>query len=193
MYKIISLSPEQVEEIYLSRLKKDFPPDELRPFSSMQALYKMNAYDAFGITDGSSLLGYALFVKRKTDGGEELLLDYYAVSEECRGTGIGSAFLALLQENFSAARCVILEIEDPDAAADEAERRVRERRLSFYLKNGCALTKVKANTFGVDFLILEMQPKKKHEDADIADTYLELYKMIAPPAIFEKNVKITKK
>jgi GNAT superfamily N-acetyltransferase len=70
-------------------------------------------------------------------------LRYFAVARERRSQGLGQQFWPLLRESLRAdgwpAR-VIFEVEDPgDAAADETERAIRERRIGFWTACGARL------------------------------------------------------
>lgn len=84
------------------------------------------------------------------------MLDYYAVSREARGTGIGSCFLRLLKEELGRKDIctMIAEVENPDFAKSEAEREERKRRIRFYEKNGLILTEICSCLFGVEYRIM---------------------------------------
>ena len=160
---IVTLTLPEVREVYRSRMTRDFP----------------------------GLLAYAFFVLLRREDGLCLLFDYFAVAEEFRGTGIGSRFLQALREGpLREAGCILLEVDDPAAAEDAAQRTLRERRLRFYLKNGLADTGVRARVFGVDFLLLEIPLQGLHTGAQVRSLYGELYASFLPRPLFARMVRI---
>lgn len=129
---------EKVEMIYYSRMKKDFPRDELKPLDSIRQLWEENAYECYTLLDesktdgdrsveehndgdlpgGDEILGYAFFVRRDRD----YLFDYFAISEQHQNEGLGSLFLRQLGECVKEANCVVGEVEDPEASENEKIR-----------------------------------------------------------------------
>lgn len=136
----------QVETLYGTRLKDDFPPDELKPLESMRRSWEKGAYDCYGLFDGGDILGYAFFVRR----GRDLLLDYFAIVREQRDRGLGSLFLRQLTGHIRGAECAVCEVQDPDKAESAEERTERERRLRFYLRGGFRKTELTSVLFGVN-------------------------------------------
>lgn len=74
-----------------------------------------------------------------------MFLRYFAVHRNLRGTGIGTQLWGHLREEML--RCgyprIVFEVEDPAQAGTEAERVVRERRISFYTRVGALLLPVR--------------------------------------------------
>jgi GNAT superfamily N-acetyltransferase len=70
-------------------------------------------------------------------------LRYFAIAEDRRGQGLGRQFLRLLGPSLRAAgwpASVVFEVEDPaDAPGDQAERLIRQRRISFWTACGARL------------------------------------------------------
>lgn len=66
-----------------------------------------------------------------------IFLNYIAVSNQKRGQGLGRQLFNQLISQFDST--VVWEVEDPSAAADIAEEKLRERRLQFYLRAGAQL------------------------------------------------------
>ena len=120
----------QVELLYHTRLKTDFPSDELRSLASIQNSWLKEAYECYELLDDHIIKGYAFFFFFDRD----YLLDYLAISAEHRGEGWGTVFLRQLADCFQGADCIVEEVEDPDAATDEEMRNLRERRMKFYLR-----------------------------------------------------------
>jgi len=176
----------QIAEIYKTRMKQDFARNELKPLAAIQHPWERQAYDVYFLTCGEATLGYAGFVRK----GNDLLFDYLAVSEGHRDQGLGSIFLKQLAECLTGADCVVGEVEDPDAAENEADRNLRERRLKFYLRNGYRKTEVKSKVFGVDYRILEVPVGVDHSTEEIRKIYSDLYRSILPSAFYRTQFKV---
>lgn len=177
----------QVEALYRQRLKKDFARNELRQLSSLRRSWKENAYDCYGLFDGDELLGYAFFVRL----GNSYLVDYLGIAEEHRDEGLGSIFLRQLADHLAAADCVVVEVEDPDKAADAADREQRERRLQFYLRSGCRKTELSSCVFGADYRILEVPTGKPHTVEQLREVYTRLYQSILPGIFFHTQFHVS--
>lgn len=175
-----------VERLYKTRLKHDFPRNELKPLASMRRSWEKKAYDCYGLFCGDELLGYAFFVRL----GSDYLFDYLAIEEHHRDEGFGSLFLRQLTACLSDANCVLLEVEDPDKAGDEPARVLRERRLQFYLRNGYLKTDLTSTIFGADYRILEVPPGSNHSADEIRDIYTKLYQSILPKLFFRTEFRV---
>ena len=125
---------KDVEEIYHSRMREDFPFNELHPLFVMRKLWDAGSYLCLGLYDGPELLGYAFFVRLQDDEKIFYLFDYLAISKDHRDEGLGSFFLKHLPSHIPSPACVIVEIEDPRKAKDEETREIRNRRSLFYEK-----------------------------------------------------------
>ena len=170
----------QVEALYRTRLKEDFPPDELKPLDSMRRSWENGAYECYGLFDSADILGYAFFVRRDRD----LLLDYFAIARERRDRGLGSLFLRQLTEHIRGAECAVCEVQDPDKAESAEERMGRERRLRFYLRGGFRKTELTSVLFGVNYRILEMPGTQAHTLQQVREAYTELYRSTLPEPLF---------
>jgi GNAT superfamily N-acetyltransferase len=75
------------------------------------------------------------------EGTEFVLLDYIAVKEEYRKSGIGSEFLQNIYSITSwKNKLFIVEVEDPKNGTDQ-EQATKQRRVYFYRKNGAKIIK----------------------------------------------------
>ena len=175
----------QVAELYRTRMKKDFPRSELKPLSAMRRAWEKNAYDCYVLAD-SGILGYAFFVRL----GNDYLFDYLAIAEEHRDEGLGSVFLRQLADCLQDADCVVGEVEDPDKAADEEEKALRERRMRFYLRSGYRKTELTASVFGVAYRILEVPTGREHTTGELRRIYTELYRSILPGIFFRTKFQV---
>ena len=182
--RLISLSKEEVKDIYNNRMVMDFPRDELKPLSIIYNALDKGEYACLGLTEGEKILGYAFLAK----GGGDYLVDYLAVDSKRRNEGLGGCMLRLMREMLHEADSVILEVEDPDFAEDEEQRTLRRSRMAFYLRNGLEETGVTARCFGVPFIILEMGIRSRHSDDRIRELYKEHYKRLLPEKMYKENI-----
>ena len=185
-FHLETLSLPQVRALYRDRLQEDFPPDEVKPLDAIERAFARGGYRCFGATDGAEILAYAFFVVH----GRTALFDYLAVRKDLRDSGVGSRFLqALMAGPLRDWDCVLLEVDDPDAAPDQAERDHRDRRLRFYLRNGLTDTGVQANVWRVDYRILSLPVGTPRTAEEMRAIYAALYRAIMPPALCERMVK----
>ena len=94
MLHVRKLSLSEIKAIHETHMPEAFPPSELRPYSSIKALYEGGNYMGYGLFEGEKLAAYAYFAK--ADGRPFALLDYFAVLPALRGNGLGSRFFTLL-------------------------------------------------------------------------------------------------
>ncbi|MBO5032787.1 MAG: GNAT family N-acetyltransferase [Lachnospiraceae bacterium] len=154
--KLTELSIEEFTDIYNRYMVRDFPKDELKPLKRITDTMKTGLSCAYGMFEGTKLIGYAVFVL--PDGLQYGLLDYLAVLREYRGTGVGHAFFELINDTL-VRKCPTLkgffiESESIDFAQNDTERRIREKRISFYLQNQCERTALGSELFGVTYSVL---------------------------------------
>ncbi len=179
------LSKELIAEIYNTRMKIDFPPEELKPRFVILDGYDKGIYEGLGLYDGAEIVGYTYLVKQSTN----YLVDYLAVFPDKRNTGIGSALIKLLSEYIGDNGRIVVEVEDPEYAQDAADRELRTRRLNFYLRNGCHDTGVRVKCFGVEFILLTMGTPDSHKEKNW-EVYSSLYKAILPPGMYDENIEL---
>ena len=186
--EIIRLSRQQIDDIYNERLKEDFPMKERRPLRMIHKALDKSEYECFGLGDQGEICGYAFFVKHNQD----YLFDYLAIDKTRRDGGLGTIFLKLLKEELSDARSVVGEVEDPDTADTEDERAYRMKRLSFYLKNACRDTGVKADAFGVRYRIIEiiLSEADEHDEDMIREIYANHYRTMLPALVYKSMIKL---
>ena len=146
MELVIAKTKEQladIEALYLAA----FPREERKPFSLMQKKCEEGSMEMLAIEEDGRFLGLAIMILH----GEIALLDYLAVSPDCRGEGVGTKTLAALKERYPD-RHLLIEIEDPNEPADNTAERVRRR--AFYLRNGMTPMPYKIWLFGIKMLVL---------------------------------------
>ena len=188
--EIREISREALKPIYDQHMVQDFPADELKPWTAIEALYERGVYRGYGLYDGDELLAYACFTRQAEDNW--LLLDYYAVCAAYRSHGYGSQFLTKLWQSLQDVQGIFVEIELIESAKDEAERQIRTRRRQFYLRNGLTATKMRTNLFGVDYEMLLMPcAAPQLDDAVLLVELRKVYQTMLPPAAMEKFVHLS--
>lgn len=127
--------------------QKAFPASEKKPFSMIVKMHRKGVSDVWRFTREGKFAGLIITI----NGPEHILLDYLAVEESSRGTGIGSEILALMRTHY-AGKGVFLEIESPYEPCDNREERLR--RKHFYEKCGMQSMGVFVWLFGVKMELL---------------------------------------
>lgn len=143
------LNSEEIKNIYNKYMVKDFPPDELKPLSSMMDMLSRGIYDCYGLYEEEKLLAYAYLTVLE----DFVLVDYLAVVPELRGSGIGTKLLCELK-NIIRDKTVIIECENPDFATDPQDKTTKIRRIDFYKRSGFVLSGVLSRLFDVEYVIL---------------------------------------
>lgn len=183
---IRQLQLEEARAVYIGNAHKDFPSDELKPFSMIEKLWNKGCYKCYGFYDkaGDVLRAYAFTVA--DESADMLLLDYFAVCMEARGQGYGAAALCLLKETCTECGGIIIEVEDEASAASKEERLVRKRRIAFYEKNGVLMTDIRSFAFGVDYRLMVMPLKNEPAMNQVGEKLAAIYKMMLPEEIYKK-------
>jgi ribosomal protein S18 acetylase RimI-like enzyme len=83
----------------------------------------------------AAMAAYQIFVQPPTG-----YLWYIAVSPALRGNGLGTAYYqAIVEKVFQFTEVLLFEVEMPEHCTDAEMRRLAERRIVFYQRNGAAL------------------------------------------------------
>lgn len=183
------LPAEEVIRIYSTIAPLHFPKAELKPVENVKNYLENGLYTGYGFYENETLLAYALFLILPKE--RKLLLDYYAVLEEYRNDGIGSAFLRSLQTTLTSADGIYIESENPDYAKNEQEKAIQEKRIDFYHRNGAIFTGVLSTLFGVPYRVLYLPLSKK----DLIDFHQEIdliYQTMFSPEIYVRKVALKK-
>ena len=187
---IRKLSLQEMQEIYDRQMQEDFPPVEIKPFSTIRLLHERGEYVGLGmLTKEGSILAYGFFVVCRPPG-QAVLLDYFAVDKDRRGEGIGTHMLREIKEIYADIP-VLLESEDPDYACDEADRIKREKRIAFYHRNNALDTGVRVRVFDVEYAVLQlMRPGEKPKEDQAEKILDELYRTMFRPDQLETKVQL---
>lgn len=153
---IKSLNIHELSKIYTDHMVKDFPPSELKPLDRIISTTSTGLCQSIGFYQDDTLCGYAIFILPPLC--DYILLDYFAILKEYRGTGLGHICFSLLKDffntNYSQLKGIYIECESVKSSSDSAEANTRNRRILFYADNGCIITPLCSNLFGVEYTIL---------------------------------------
>ena len=125
---------ENFDRIY-QRVTRDFPDNEHPPYGAMRSRTKRGVSEGFLFQADD-----CAYVFTVTEPEQNVVLLYLlAVYEEYRGSGIGGRFMKALGEQFAQTAGILIEVEKPELAQSDAERRTRTRRIAFYERAGYAI------------------------------------------------------
>lgn len=177
----------EIREIYENYMVQDFPESELKPLDRILQMRNLKSYECLGFYEDDVLRAYGYLLKQQ----KFVLLDYFAVCSEVRGTGYGSASLNRMKEFYQESAAIILECESICSAKTKEEYQVRSKRIQFYKKSGYQISNVKAKLFDVEFSILYLPLMEKTPNIEVE---LEaLYRVMLNPERYKKHVLIWKR
>lgn len=183
--ELIQLTKDRVASVYEERMVHDFKKDELKPLKMILKAIDEGIYESLGLSDGAGLLGYIFLVRQ----GKRYLVDYLAVYPEERDKGRGTTILKLLRDHVTDAEMMIIEVENPLYAESSSEKEIQERRISFYLRNGCVDTGVRVRCFGVPFIIIRLGEKGSLDRDTVWEGYQSFYRAVLPKKMFDANIE----
>ena len=123
--------------------KEAFPLRERKPYF----LLNRKTVSADCITDNGNKCGIMIYIESE----EVVFIDFFAISASVRGGGKGGKAL----EEFCRAHSgkpVVLEIENPYIASDNAEQRVK--RKNFYLRHGFSEAGINIKMKGLNAILM---------------------------------------
>ena len=126
-----------------------FPQKERLPWWILRLNARRKGVDLNAFVEGDVFCGFTASVTV-----EDLhFLLFFAIDEEKRGMGYGSAILRMLQEQY---KTLVLNVELLDPAAENYEQ--RKRRFAFYQRNGLVDTHYHVWEVGGKFRVLSTDP-----------------------------------
>lgn len=137
--------------------KSAFPVYERKPLWLIWQKKREGCTDVWAIENEGKFSGLAITI----NGEDIVLLDYFAISDNKRGKGLGTLALTKLQEHYKTKR-FLLEIESVFEEVDDLENRIR--RKQFYLNNNMKEMHIMVNLFGTKFELLACNGKVSYED-----------------------------
>ena len=194
--QVKELTLDQAEKVYREYLKADFPPEEVKPFSTIRGMWEKKSYCAYGFYEkagedaADGLCAYAFLMADHMK--RMLLLDYFAVSSQLRGSGYGSKALQLLRKECADWNGVVVEVEDDEIPdLDARTRDIRKRRISFYTNAGCRMTTARSRLWGVDYRIMVMPLMDLRAEENAAEKVISVYQCMYEGEILKKYFEIT--
>ena len=97
--ELLQLTDRQVGEIYRKRIRKDFPPDEIKPLAMIRKALAGGRYACYGAFDGGQIIGFAIVSHRIFGTASRYVqLVCFQISEEYRRQGIGRKLFSMACE-----------------------------------------------------------------------------------------------
>lgn len=137
--------------------RRAFPAAEKKPFFMILNMYRKGASDVWRFTADGTFAGLIITI----NGEQHVLLDYLAVEEDRRGTGIGTEILGLMRQQY-AGKDVFLEIESVYEECENKQQRLR--RKHFYEKAGMKSMEVFVWLFGVKMELMGFDCALSYEE-----------------------------
>ena len=106
-------SGKRLDEVH-ALYETAFPASEKKPFSMIVSGQGTGLVEILSLEENNRFLGLAIMAK----AGDRVLLDYFAIADEVRGHGAGSAALQALRERYQGMR-IIIEIESTKCEDEE--------------------------------------------------------------------------
>ena len=174
------LDLNEIKDVYRTLMTKDFSRYERRPFHLIKSLYRKGNYACIVLEDEQQVIAYAAFIVDDTKNS--VLLDYFAVDKNQRGSGVGSLFLSQLTEYWTEKSGIIIECEAPDSAQTDSEKTICNRRIDFYIRGGAENTSVRWRMFGGEYKVLWLPINTNLARPDVACDLAGLYSLsLLPP------------
>lgn len=181
-----TLDAGELTRLYQEELTAAFPPSELKPLKSMLTLLEQGRYQALGMFEETTLLGYALLWLEPEI--PFALLDYFGILSGRRGTGLGSKMLSLLADYCKDYRGLFGEAEEI-CSSDPEEAALQHRRLNFYTRNGFRYGGYHCALFGVHYQTLILG-KEDVSTEELLDAHQRIYRSGIHPQAYERFIQI---
>lgn len=129
--------------------REAFPPEEYLAPAELLNMARAGSFDFLALLDGDSFVGF-MAVQTYEDMA---YLFFLAIDVACRGRGYGSRAIETLRAEYPG-KIHTVDFEMPDDTAPN--RAQRQRRRSFYLRNGYEETGLFLSYLGVDYEVFSM-------------------------------------
>lgn len=137
----------ELKDIY-KRIQADFAFGEYPPYDVLHMHLEKGIQEGLIFYRDEQACAYAVCAAH--DEKDFVLVSLFAVFQEFRGQGIGTAFLGELCDTYSARQGIIVEVEKPEDAQNNEERQKRLKRIEFYKRAGFCMIP------GVDYSIWDI-------------------------------------
>lgn len=129
--------------------KEAFPPEEYLAPSELVKMARSDCFDFLALLDGEKFVGF-MVVQTYADMA---YLFFLAIGAKSRSKGYGGRAIETLRAEYPD-KTHVVDFEMPDDAAPNREQ--REKRRSFYLRNGYRETGLFLSYLGVDYEVFCM-------------------------------------
>lgn len=173
------LSETELDALYTGRMEEDFPSAERPSLNAMHIHMQKGLQEILMMTDGTRDAAYAVCA----EANGIVLVTLLAVFKEGRGSGHGTRLLELLRKHYAQKRAILLEVEDPADAEDNADEVTRTKRISFYKRNGYRfLEGIDHHSFGVHLLLMAFPLEDTFDNlrASAVEDVQAIYHVIIP-------------
>lgn len=165
MIRLKSVGVEEATEIY-ALMTQHFIEDERRDLADFLQAIRRPQYTMYGLWQNGVRVGYAGIW---TLNGM-FFMEHFAVVQEYRGRGVGSACLQTLLQRFHS---MVLEVEHPTGETEK-------RRIAFYERNGFVrepFDYLQPSYHGGEPLSLELMSYPSHlpDDSIVDEIYATVY------------------
>lgn len=184
-WKLRKLEEAELDALYAAHIEPDFPSAERPSLRAMHRHMRGGIQTVWMMTDGGTDAGYAVCA----DAGGAVLVTLLAVYPHMRGGGRGGMLMRLLKEQYAHARGIVLEVEDPMDAEDDADRTTRGRRIAFYERAGYHLLDGVAHvSFGVRLLLMALPLGDSLESlrASVVSDMTDAYRVLLPQTLWSR-------
>ena len=165
---------QSLPSLYKQFISKDFPPIERAPLFAIKRNFKKGNQEGYLFIYQNTEVGYTI----NTITDECIMIALFAIFPEYRFQGLGQAFVREILEKYQDKKAIILEIERPELAEDEADRAIREKRLAFYEKNGFRVYRdIEYVIFGVPMYLM-VYSEVQLDKAEVMEMVYRLYREI---------------
>lgn len=129
--------------------KEAFPREEYLEPAKLTEMAKADNFDFLALKDGEAFVGFMVVLTYESLA----YLFFLAIDKSCRSKGYGSCAIETLKEEYPDKKQVV----DFEMLDDSADNRLqREKRRSFYLRNGYKETGLFLSYLGVDYEVFCM-------------------------------------
>lgn len=164
-----AITPESRFWAQVNALAKEaFPPEEYLAPSELVKMARSDNFDFLALLDGDAFVGFMVIMLYENMA----YLFFLAIDAQCRSKGYGSRAIETLLTEYPD-KIHTVDFEMPDASAPNKEQ--REKRRSFYLRNGYQETGWFLSYLGVDYEVFSM------DDHFCIDTFKAMMKTIQIP------------
>lgn len=194
-WEIATATIDEVDYLYDNFIEPYFPEAEKKPLSSIKRMMETGLYKVLYLKKNEHIGATAFLTTYEK--GQSYLLDYLAVDKNLRSGGLGGI---LLREcvNQTDGKPIIIETESVEHAKDDRQKDKRDRRNSFYQRNGAVATGIKTCIFGMiydNWLLFDVKNQSDSETyrdrKNVIGELEKIYKfMVNKPQSYQKNVII---